>query len=1071
MSDFVHLHVHSEYSLLDGLAKIPDLLQKSIDFKMPALALTDHGAMYGVFKFYKEAKKAGIKPIIGLEAYQAKRSRFDKQKGIDKDRFHLTLLVKDIVGYKNLIKLTTLAHLEGFYYKPRIDMEILEKHSKGLICLSGCPEGLVPSLLREGDEKQAETEAKKFLKMFGDDYYLELQKHPKLEFQDELNEKLVLLSRKLGIPIVATNDVHYVNPDDAYAQEILLCIQTQRTILEKNRPLSMYNSPDFYFRSPDEMKGLFVQYPDAIKNTIKIAEKCNLEIETKKWVLPSFTVPAGETAESYVKNLTYKRFPERYGEMTEILKKRMDYELDVICKKGYATYFLIVADFVNWAKKHGIAVGPGRGSVAGSIAAYVLRITDIDPIFHDIPFERFLNPDRPSPPDIDLDFADDRRDEVIQYVTDKYGEDKVAQIITFGTMEAKGAVRDGGRALGMPYSQPDRISKMIPVGQQGFAMTLDRALEVSPELAHAYQTEPDTKKLIDLARKLEGVSRHSSTHAAGLVISDKELTEYVPLQKETKKDGIVTQYDMYSLDLNAAPDGQAVGLLKMDFLGLRNLSILEKAIKHVKETRNKKIELNKIHLDDKKTYELISKGQTVGVFQLESGGMRQLGRKLKPNKFSDVSAMVALYRPGPMEWIDDFINSKINPEKIHYPHKDLKPILAPTYGIAVYQEQCMQIATTMAGYTMVEADRLRLAIGKKKRELMKKEKESFMKGCIEKGYTKKVAEKVFSLIEKFVGYGFNKAHSVSYGMISYWTAYMKAHFSVEFMTALLTAENQGSSGSIREEKLKVAAEECRRMNILVLPPDINKSEVDFKIEGGKIRFGLTAVKNVGKAAIEAIVEARQKKPFNSLVDFCERVELQKVNKKVLESLIKVGAMDKFGKRAAMLSGLADLTSWVQKKKKKKDTGQTTLFGGELEEKSPGLPDIEDFSKKELLDFEKQLLGFYLSEHPFHHKIEQARNKTTHEIVDLADLDVGQKVRIVGTVSRIKKINTKRDNSEMIFVTIEDMTSSVDCVVFPKTYAKTRNFWFPDAVLIVSGKIDKRENRVNLLADDIYPLDL
>src|SRR3989338_387865 len=800
MSDFVHLHCHSEYSLLDGLTKIPDLLNRTKELGMDCLGLTDHGAMYGAIKFFLKAKEAGIKPIIGVECYQASRSRFDKQARLDNDQYHLVLLAKDRTGYQNLMKLVTHAHLEGYYYKPRIDMEILREHSEGLICLSGCLNGEIPKLLLNNQDETAEKKARQFLEIFSKNhYYFELQKHPNIPEQDIVNEKLVNLSRKLGVPLVATNDIHYLLNTDAYAQEILLCIQTQRTIMENKRPLSMISSPDFYLKTREEMKGLFIQYPEAIDNTVRIAEMCQTEIELGKWILPKFEVPEGETADTYIKKLSYERINKRYSRITPELEKRLNYELDIISKKGYSTYFLITADFVNWAKEKKIAVGPGRGSAAGSLVAYVLGITDLDPIIHNLPFERFLNPDRPSPPDIDLDFADDRRDEVIAYVTEKYGSDRVAQIITFGTMEARQAIRDVGRALGMPYAQPDRIAKLIPPGAQGFPMTLDKAIQTTPELFQAYQNEEETKNLLDLARKHEGVSRHASVHAAGIVIADQPLTSYTPLQKETKGEKIITQYDMYCLDLNAA-DGKAVGLLKMDLLGLRNLTILENSIKFVKETQGIEVDLLKIPLDEKKVYELITSGETTGIFQLESGGMRRLARDLKPNKFSDISAMVALFRPVPIEWIPTFIEAKANPKKFKYPHPALKEILSETYGIAVYQEQCMQIAHKLAGYTMVEADKLRMAIGKKKPEVMKKEKEKFISGCIKQGHTKLVAENVFSLIEKFVGYGFNKAHSASYGMIAYQTAYMKAHYPVEFMTAVLAAESRGSSGPTKDDK-------------------------------------------------------------------------------------------------------------------------------------------------------------------------------------------------------------------------------------------------------------------------------
>lgn len=1038
---------------------------------MPAIALTDHGAMYGSFQFYKYAKKAGIKPIIGFEAYMAKRSRFDKDTIEDKDRYHLTLLAKNNAGYKNLMKLTTLAHLEGFYYKPRIDFEILEQYKEGLIVLSGCMQGMVSKMLREGHDDEAEKTVKKFLGLFGEDYYIELQRHPAFDELEKINKKLLVLSRKFGIPVVATNDVHYLNADDAYAQEILLCIQTQHSILEKNRPISMIDSPDFYLKSPEEMTKLFADIPEAIENTVKIAEKCDVTIGSDKWILPKFETPNNQNPEDYLKKMTYERIPSRFKELTPEVKTRLDYELDVICTKGYATYFLIVQDFVNWAKDTGITVGPGRGSVAGSLVSYVLNITAINPIQMVIPFERFLNPHRPSPPDIDMDFADDRRDEVIAYVTKKYGEDRVAQIITFGTMEARAAIRDAGRALGMPYSAPDRIAKMIPTGVQGFSMTLEKALELSPDLKNAYDNEEETKNLIDLAQKLEGVSRHASVHAAGVVISDGPLTDYVPIQKETRFGKIITQYDMYSLDLNAAPDGQAVGLMKMDFLGLRNLSILEKALNYVKELRNEKIILNEIPLDDKPTFDLISSGDTTGVFQLESAGMRRLGRNLKPNKFSDISAMVALYRPGPMQWIDEFIAGKMNPQKIRYPHPALKQVLNETYGIAVYQEQCMQIANVMAGYSMAEADRLRMAIGKKKKELMKKEKDAFVAGCIKNGYTPSVAEKVFSLIEKFVGYGFNKAHSACYGMIAYWTAYMKAHYPVEFMTALLTAENN-ASGPMREEKLRVAIEECRKMKLSILPPDINKSTIDFSIEGQlSIRFGLSAVKNVGSAAISSMLTARDEKPFASIYDLVSRVDLSKVNKKTLESLVKVGAMDMFGSRAALLTGLSEIMLWAQKKKKNADSAQGFLFGEDIEEKEPLLPKVENFTKRELLNNEKELLGFYLTEHPLQSKMESLAGQKLATIMEVGTFESGKKIRVPVLVTRIKSILTKKNNSEMIFATLEDLTGTIDAVVFPTTYAKTRSFWYKDAALLVSGSVNRRDDKLSVLVDNIYPLDV
>ncbi|MBI2029123.1 DNA polymerase III subunit alpha [Candidatus Gottesmanbacteria bacterium] len=1070
MADFVHLHVHSEYSLLDGLVKIPDLIKRVKEYQMDSIAITDHGAMYGAFKFYLKAKEMGVKPIIGMEAYVAKRSRFDKETNVDNDRYHLLLLAKNNIGYKNLMKLTTKSHLEGFYYKPRVDDQILQEYHEGIIALSGCLQGEIPSLLANAEDEKAREKAIKYLRLFGEgNFYIEIQNHPQIPKIEEVSKKLVKLSRDLGIPLVATNDVHYLNKDDAEAQEILLCVQTQRTILENNRPLSMISSPDFYLRSPDEMKKLFAQYPEAIKNTVEIAKKCDVSIPYGQWILPIFPVPVGFTGETYLRKMVEDRVADRFETITPEIRKRIEYELDIICKKGFATYFLIVQDFVNWAKQQGIRVGPGRGSVAGSMVAYILRITSLNPMVHGLPFERFLNPDRPSPPDIDLDFADDRRDEVIAYVTKKYGVEKVAQIITFGTMEARAAVRDAGRALGMPYSAPDRIAKLIPPGAQGFPMSIEKALTIVAELKSAYDNEPETKRLLDLARKLEKISRHASTHAAGVVISDRDLTDYTPLQREVKGDRIVTQYDMYSLDVNAASEGKAIGLLKMDFLGLRNLTILQNAINFVKVNRGLDIDLSSVTLDDKAAYKVIQDGNTTGVFQLESGGMRRLAQDLKPNKFSDISAMVALFRPGPMDWIPDFIAAKENPRKIKYPHPALKPILAETYGIAVYQEQCMQIANSMAGFTMAEADGLRKAIGKKKPELMKKEREKFIKGCIKQGYSKEIAEKVFSLIEQFVGYGFNKAHSASYALVAYQTAYMKANYPVEFMTAVLTAESHGSSGPIREEKLAQAVDECRRMNIILLPADINKSQVDFAIEKYQgrdtIRLGLSAIKNVGTAAITSILEARENGAFTSLSEFCKRVDTQKVNKKVLESLIKVGALDNFGNRASQLSALPEILSTAQKEKKKLETGQFSLFSENDNENGGAstLPSFDEFSQKEKLRFEKELLGFYFSAHPLTPVLKIIDKKATHKLKDL-DTAILKPVIVGGIITRVKKIMTKKSNQEMAFVKIEDISGSAELVVFPKFFSRTRHIWITDQAVLVAGKLDSRGDRTSLIVE-------
>ncbi len=1073
MAKFTHLHVHSEYSLLDGLAKIDQLLAKTLEYGMDSLALTDHGALYGAVKFYLAAQEFGIKPIIGVEAYMAARSRFDKQANIDSDRYHLILLAKNEIGYKNLLKLVTLAHLEGFYYKPRIDMEILRQYSEGLIATSACLDGEIPQLLIQGQEKKAEDKVKEFLEIFGKDFYLEIQHHPKLEHQDEVNKKLVRLSRKLGIPLVATNDVHYVEPDDAEAQDALLAVQTQKTVADKNR-LTMIDSPDFYLRSQEEMIEVFRELPEAIENTRRISKACNLEIPIGRWILPNYPLPEGETAEEHLKKLAYERLKDRFPKPNRQILQRLDYELEVICKKGFATYFLIVQDFVNWAKKQKIRVGPGRGSAAGSLVSYVLRITSVDPLRHNLPFERFLNPQRPSPPDIDLDFADDRRDEVIEYITQKYGRDKVAQIVTFNVMKAKEAVRDVGRVLGMPYSEPDKIAKLIP-----FGMSIAEALKTVPELASFYR-EPKYKKLLDLSMKVEGTARHASTHAAGLVIGDKALTEYVPLQKETRGDRLMTQYDMYSLDLNVSE--KAIGLLKIDLLGLRNLTILEKALEYVRHTQGLEIDLSEIPLDDKAALQMIASGETTGVFQLESAGMRRLARKLKPTKFSDIAAMVALFRPGPMQFIDEFIAGKENPKKIHYPHPDLKPILAETYGIAVYQEQCLQIANVMAGYSLGEADILRRAIGKKKKAIMTRERNKFIKRAQDLGYKKEVAENVFALIERFAGYGFNKAHSTSYAMIAYQTAFMKAHYPVEFMAALLTAESTGSSGPVKDEKLALAVEECRRMKIVVLPPDINKSKAGFTIEdelaslnGKAIRFGLSAIKNVGEAAIKAILGAREiGGEFKSLTDFCQRVDNQKVNKKVLESLIKAGAMDAFGKRAAMLSALDKIREKGVILQKQKANGQTSIFDnnpGDSVSFEDDLPKMEEFSREELLSLEKNLLGFYLTEHPLTPVLAKINGYRSHKIYQLdKDEHKNQRVKIAGVVSDLRIVFTRNTNQEMAFVKLEDDTGSLEVVVFPRVFSQTRSCWVKDRLVVAEGKVEFREEKLSVLIEKAQPFE-
>lgn len=1065
MSDFVHLHTHSEFSLLDGLGKLDHLIEKAKSYGMDALAITDHGAMYGSFKFYLKAIAAGIKPIIGVETYVARRSRFDKEGKIDTDPYHLVLLAENEIGYKNLIKLVTAAHLEGYYYKPRVDWELLKQHHEGVICLSACLRGQLPQLLLRNEEKEAEKVARSYSELFGPDhYYIEIQHHEKIPEYQEAAEKLVAMANKLHLPIVATNDIHYVDPDDAQAQEILLCVQTQHTILEKNRPLSMIESPDFYMRPPSEMKSLFAQYPEALENTVRIAKMCQLELAVGLWQLPKFPVPEGKTSDAYLRELVYERITSRYPVITDEIKNRIEYELDIINKRGYASYFLIVEDFVNWAKTHGITVGPGRGSAAGSVVSYALNITGLDPFYFQLPFERFLNPQRPSPPDIDLDFADDKRDEVIAYVTEKYGKDKVAQIITFGTMEARAAIRDAGRALGMPYSKPDRIAKMIPLGVQGHQMTIEIALEQSPELSLAYRSEPETKELLDVAKKLEGVARHASVHAAGVVIADKPLVEYVPLQKEARGERIITQYDMYTVGESG------VGLLKMDFLGLRNLTIMAQALRFIKETKEKDIDFHSIPLDDHKTFQMLSAAETTGIFQLESSGMRRYIKDLKPTTIFDLMAMVALFRPGPMQVIPEFISRKHDPSRITYPDPRLKEVLKQSYGIIAYQDDVLLTAMTLAGYSWGDADKLRKAVGKKIPSEMKKQQEKFINGCVVNGLSKNKAAEIFNLIEPFAGYGFNKAHAACYAMIAYQTAYLKANYTVEYMTAVLTAESRANTGPTRDIKISQVVEECRRMHITLLPPDINASTIEFIIESGNIRFGLSAIKNVGSAAIDSILEARASGgPFTSVVDCISRVDLSKVNRKTLESLIKTGAFDQFGyTRASMLAGLDDMLARAHKKKKSHLDGQSGLFDetGDQAFNEPAILNLPELNERELLFFEKELLGFYLTANPLSSYSHSLQTFGAREIVELPELEPGVRITIVGMVMKYKKINTKVGNNEMAFVTIEDLTGNVEAVVFPKVYAKVKSVLKPDAIVKITGKLDFKDDRPVILADDV-----
>ncbi len=1064
MAEFVHLHNHSEYSLLDGLSRVENIVARAKELNFKSLAITDHGNMYGTILFYKLCQAAGIKPIIGCEIYIAKNR---KEKGqASNDYNHLILLAKNETGYKNLIKIVTASYLEGFYYKPRTDLELLEQYSDGLICLTACLNGYIADPLMHDNDTEAETRLHKLKEIYGDgNLYLEVQKHINLPEQDILNDKLIALSRKFSVPIVATNDNHYVNQDDAEAHDILLCIGTQTTVNTPNRKLSMIESPDMYLKSADEMASAFAQYPEAVENSVKIAEMCNLEIELGKWKMPIFEVPDGHDPKSYLRHLVDERISERYDQITDEITERVNYELEVIINKGYETYFLVVQDFVNWAKSKGISVGPGRGSAAGSVVSYILHITDIDPFYFKLPFERFLNPLRPSAPDIDLDFADTRREEVIKYVTDKYGHDKVAQIITFGNMEAKGAVRDAGRALGLPYSVPDRLSKMIPPGWQGQSMSIKTALEQSPDLKRAYDTEPETKNLLDVATKLEGVARHASIHAAGVVIADKPLTEYVPLQKETNGEKIVTQYDMY----NVGEDG--VGLLKMDFLGLRNLTIIEEALRFIRENQGIEVDISTIPLDNKKTYDLLSDAETTGIFQLESSGMRRYIKELKPTTIFDVMAMVALYRPGPMAAIPEFIARKHGKMEVTYPDPRLEEILKPSYGILAFQDDVLLTAIILAGYTWLDADKFRKAMGKKIPEEMKKQREMFINGAVKNGLTKKRAEEIFDIIAPFAGYGFNKAHASCYATIAYRTAYLKANYSVEFMTALLTAENRGTTGPAKNEKIAQAIAECKRLNIEIAQPSVNHSQAEFTIEENtKIRFGLSAIKNVGGAAIASILEARKDGAFKTIVDFATRVDLSKVNKKTIESLINAGAMDEFGKRKVLLNTYPTVLEKIQKKAKHANKAQFSLFGEEEEDLSDtyGILNAgDDYSEQEKLMFEKELLGFFLTGHPMIEVMENLSRSVTHTIEALKEESTNKKVKTGGMICSIKKIYTKKSNAEMAFITIEDQVGrQMECVVFPKTYEISKQLLIQDSIILINGSLDFKDEQPVVLAENV-----
>ncbi len=1061
--NFVHLHVHSEFSLLDGAVRINNLVDKTKKLGMPAVALTDHGVMYGAIDFYKKAKKEGIKPIIGCEVYQAPESRWNKKTGnTNKEEwgpFHLTLLAKDIKGYKNLMRLVSLGFLEGFYYKPRIDAELLKKYHDGIIALSGCIAGKIPRLIQNNMLKEARKAMEEYINIFGEgNFYLEIQ-DAGIPEQTEINMALDDFSKKHGVPLVATNDVHYLNKDDSKAHDVLLCIQTGSTINEAGR--LKFSTDEFYFKNYGQMAKIFKDFPGAIENTLEIAERCNVDLEFNMDLIPPYKVPESYNPDKYLQKLCYEGAKKRYGEITGAVKERLEKELEVIKKMGFSEYFLIVWDFVKFAQKNNIRVGPGRGSAAGSIVSYVLNITDIEPLKYGLLFERFLNEERKSMPDIDIDFCYEKRNEVIKYVTQKYGKNKVAQLITFGTMAARQSIRDAGRVLEIPYAEVDAIAKLIPMELN---VTINNSLKQVSELKEIYENDEKMREVIDTAMSLEGISRQDSIHAAGVVISSEELYNYTPIQKEGDDD-IVTQYKM--------EDVQDIGLLKMDFLGLKTLSLIDKTLFLIKKTKEMEIDMSSIDLEDKATFDMLKEGECLGVFQLESSGMRELVINLKPNRFEDLIALLALYRPGPLQsgMVNDFVDAKHKRKKITYPHPSLKHVLQSTYGIILYQEQVMAIASELAGFTMSEADILRSAISKKKRKLLAKQKNKFLQGAKKKGIDEKTAINIFELINHFAEYGFNKSHSTAYAMISYQTAYLKANYPVEFMAALLSIR-MGS-----QEKVAQYVNETRRLGIEVLPPEINESYADFTVVGQSIRFGLSAIKNVGVNVIEEIEKERKRNGrFKDFIDFCNRVSSSVLNKKTIESLIKSGTFDSFGiSRKFLLENFNKVIEETMKIKKDREIGQYSLFdtnGNNQEEVMldsifKESKDYKEYPQKKLLNFEKEMLGLYISGHPLS-EFENALRQLT-PIGHLSSVNDKSTVEIGGVISAIKPIFTK-NNKQMYFITLEDIDESIEIIVFPAVLEKYKEFLIIDNIVKVKGKLDKKEDQFKIIAKEIAKLE-
>jgi len=1066
-ANFVHLHLHTQFSLLDGAIRLEELFKQAKAYRMPALAITDHGSMFGAIEFYQQAERSGIKPIIGCEVYVAPGSRLEKtSRGISEASFHLILLAKNLVGYRNLMKLVTAGYFEGFYYRPRVDKELLQKYNEGLIALSACLKGEIPFLLASGDKGKALQAAEELKAIFPDRrFYLEIQEN-KIAEQKKVNAGLMEIARELSLPLVATNDCHYLRREDAKAHEVLLCIQTGKTMRDVDR--MQFSTEEFFFRSAEEMEELFSYCPESLQNTVEIAERCNLELKLNELQFPKFQVPPGETLDSFLEKSAHRGLEERLAEMaaqgehrspsTDSYRPRLHEELGMIQKMGFAGYFLIVADFIRYTKERKIPVGPGRGSGAGSLVAYCLGITEIDPLANGLLFERFLNPERVSPPDMDIDFCIQGRDEVIQYVRSKYGADHVAQIITFGKMQARAVIRDVGRALDMPYSEVDRIAKMIP---NTLNITLKEAFQQEPRLPELAESNPDVQRLLTLAQALEGLPRHASTHAAGVVISSLPLVEMVPLYRGQQNE-VVTQYAM--------KDVEKIGLIKFDFLGLKTLTMIADVIKRVNRSQTENLEIRKIPLDDRATYDLLCSGDTSGVFQLEGSGMRDLVVRLLPARFEDIVALLALYRPGPLKsgMVDDFIKRRHGKVPIAYEVPELKDILEETYGVIVYQEQVMKIASKLASFSLANADILRRAMGKKKADEMAMQKKNFLEGAQKNKIPAKKAERLFDLMAKFAEYGFNKSHSAAYALIAFQTAYLKAHYPVEFMAALLSSEMGDADKILRH------LSECREKKIEVLPPDVNESQQDFAVVGGKIRFGLAAVKNVGLAAVQSILAAREEKgDFTSLPDFCLKVDLRKVNKRVIESLIKCGAFDSISlQRAQLLAGLEEATDWAQGLERERSNSQMIMFGSlgsAGRHTEPLLPGVPEWPDGQRLAFEKETLGFYLTGHPLTPYAATLRRLATVDSQSIRGVPDGQEITIGGVVNALKEINTKKGD-RMAFVTLEDLQGVVEVIIFAELFKNSSLLLKGEEPVFIKGRVDAGEENTKVIAGEVFSFD-